>query len=345
MNRAIPEVESIVRYRARRGVGALRVGFLPGNHMIRLAYAGFATSVLASAAASFAATKTYVATGSSNFSTELAWSPSGAPTSTDSIVLGNAITADSTITIDSGGVVAATTVDTTRTYTIALTSGGPTVFNAGALNLAAGTLAMAPRGGSNTLRASSLTIAGSGATLNLHDNSAIFEVSATTNSPQEVIRAAILAGKITGDTTSFNRIGYSDAGFVFHGASSGTFAGQAVTVEFSTVLLRHTLAGDTDLDGKVIFDDLIPLAMTYNRTDTIWRQGDFNYDGITNFDDLVLLAQNYNKSYAPSLSELTSLGGAGFAADWQLALSLVPEPTALAALVSAVPCAIRRRSR
>jgi hypothetical protein len=310
--------------------------------MTRLAHVAFTASILASAAASFAVTKTYVATGSSNFSTELAWSPSGAPASTDSIVLGNAITADSTITIDSGGVVAGTTVDTTHAYTIALAGGGPTVFNAGALNIAAGTLAMAP-GGSTTLRASSLTIA-SGATLNLHNNRAIFDLGTAT--AHATIRDALFAGKLIGDNNAGdNRIGYADPRTVFNGASSGVFAGQNVADAFGTVLVRQTIIGDADLSGKVDFSDLVRIAMNYQRNEgnQTWVQGDFNYDAHTNFADLIPLAQHYNSTYTPSLSELDSLGGGDFAADWALAQSLVPEPTALAALASIVSAAMRRR--
>lgn len=313
--------------------------------MARLASVVFTASVLASAAASFADIKTYAATGSANFSDGAAWSPVGAPAATDSIVLGNAITADSTLTIDSGGVVAGTTVDTTHAYTIALGAGGPTAFNAGALNINAGSLVMAA-GGSNTLRASALTIA-SGATLNLHNNSAIFDFGFVSPSNMGTIRDAILAGQIVGDVTGTSRIGFADASTVFHGASSGTFAGQSVSASTNPVLMRHTLAGDANLDGKVGFDDLVPLAMNWNTPPggpKVWISGDFNYDSFVNFPDLVLLAQNYGDSYVPSALELTNLGGAGFAADWALAQSLVPEPTSIAMIALGAGLLRRRRS-
>jgi hypothetical protein len=312
--------------------------------MARLASVAFTASILLGAAASFAVTKTYVAAGSSNFGDGAAWSPTGAPASTDSIVLGNAIAADSTITIDSGGVVAGTTVDTTRTYSIALTGGGPTVFAAGAVNLTAGTLAMAA-GGSNTLRTSSLTIA-SGATLNLHSNSAIFDNDFATPNPYVTTRNALFAGRITGDITPFNRIGYADPATLFAPATSGTFAGQSVTsATGNPVLVRLTLAGDSDLNGKVEFVDLVRIAKDYdhNPGGQVWWRGDFNYDGFTDFYDLVLIAQNYNKTYTPSLSELTSIGGDGFAADWAIAQSLVPEPASLATVALGAGLLRRRR--
>ena len=57
----------------------------------------------------------------------------------------------------------------------------------------------------------------------------------------------------------------------------GTFDGQSVTS--SSILVRYTLLGDTDLDGDVDSTDLQQLMRNINIPNTYWATGDFNYDG------------------------------------------------------------------
>jgi hypothetical protein len=181
--------------------------------------------------------KEWAGPGSGTWSTASLWSPAGAPTATDNIKFGNLATGDATITIDSGGVVNATEVNTTHRYTVALS--GPAVFNAGDLNVAAGTLAMAS-GGGNTLRAKSLVIAASGATLDLGDNSMIVDYAAT--SPLTAVRQALLAGQLVGAASPEKRLGYAEASDVL-GVSGGTFAGQST----SSVAIRIWMASSASL--------------------------------------------------------------------------------------------------
>lgn len=55
------------------------------------------------------------------------------------------------------------------------------------------------------------------------------------------------------------------------------------------------LAGDTNGDLVVNFDDLLKVAQSYGSSVSVspFASGDFNDDGIVNFDDLLLLAQHY----------------------------------------------------
>jgi parallel beta-helix repeat protein len=53
------------------------------------------------------------------------------------------------------------------------------------------------------------------------------------------------------------------------------------------------LAGDTNRDRTVNFDDLLTLAQNYGGSNKSFSQGDSNYDGVVNFDDLLMLAQRY----------------------------------------------------
>ncbi len=136
-------------------------------------------------------------------------------------------------------------------------------------------------------------------------------------------------------------LGYGDAA----GLAITTFVGRPVDNEATLVL--YTRKGDHDLDRDVDFDDLLNLAQNYNPAydpiangPRLWTSGDYNYDGIVNFDDLLALAQNYG---ATSLTgEQMSALGASFASDWNLARSLVPEPTSLA-LVGGLAMIARRR--
>lgn len=70
------------------------------------------------------------------------------------------------------------------------------------------------------------------------------------------------------------------------------------SADLSSIILRHTLVGDTNLDRSVNFDDLLALAQNYG-TNTLpfWFRGDFNYDGDTDFDNLLSQAQNYQMPY------------------------------------------------
>ncbi len=72
--------------------------------------------------------------------------------------------------------------------------------------------------------------------------------------------------------------------------------------------------GDASRNGLVDFDDLLLVAQNFGSTNTSWRQGDFTSDGLVDAVDLSLLSSNY---------------GSGFNADWQRALTAVPEPSSL----------------
>lgn len=95
-----------------------------------------------------------------------------------------------------------------------------------------------------------------------------------------------------------------------------------------------TQYGDTNLDKHVNFADLVKLAQNYNKpSGATWSDGSFNGDGKVDFADLVALAQNYNFAGASSFAELNAINP-DLARDWALALALVPEPTAISALVA-----------
>lgn len=108
------------------------------------------------------------------------------------------------------------------------------------------------------------------------------------------------------------------------------------------VIVAFTLVGDSNLDGSVGFTDLLSLAQNYNAAG-VWAQGDFDYDGQIGFTDLLALAQNYNLSLMASDAGRLSGASAAFAADFALAMSVVPEPATLGLLAAAGLMASRRR--
>ena len=85
------------------------------------------------------------------------------------------------------------------------------------------------------------------------------------------------------------------------------------TVDPSSLLIKFTYFGDTDLDGDVDVADLGKLATAW-QTSNNWQNGDFDYNGTVNVNDLGLLATNWQAGVGSplgpsSLSEAsTSLG-------------------------------------
>ena len=95
--------------------------------------------------------------------------------------------------------------------------------------------------------------------------------------------------------------------------------------------------GDANHDGKVDFNDLVPLAQNYNVTDgaRTWEQGDFTGDGKVDFNDLVILAQNYNTT--PGANDAASTGGTVATAPVTASVTAAPAVTAESLLASFQP--------
>ncbi len=94
-------------------------------------------------------------------------------------------------------------------------------------------------------------------------------------------------------------------------------------------------SGDANRDGAVNFADLLIVAQHYGTSpagtpDVTWALGDFDGSNTVVFADLLALAQNYG---ATALTD-PGVGESSFRADWSLARSMVPEPTALAGVIA-----------
>ena len=175
------------------------------------------------------------------------------------------------------------------------------------------------------------------------------------------------------------------------GAISGTdfHAGQGAGALFngrvvanSDVVVKYTYNGDTDLNGKIDFDDYSRTDNGFNNNRTGWFNGDFDYNGVVDFDDYSLIDQAFNTQGTVVLTTTDGgLAGPGertiievdlsefspaeraIAARMQrvdgvapmdfnggtsgtgAGLSAVPEPSALIALAIGLPLAGLRRRR
>lgn len=181
-------------------------------------------------------------------------------------------------------------------------------------------------------RSTQLVVGGNGS-LNLTNNPVILDYVAGGSNPFMGTLSAIMF-RVIGTSTDGRTVGIAQASAI---GSPTTWNGESI--DDTTVLVLPTFKGDANLDLAVNFDDLVRLAQHYN-TAGVWSDGDFDYDGTVDFDDLVGLAQNY--AGGPGLAGASGFDS-GFAADWALAQSLVPEPVGVLALILTPLVASRRR--
>jgi hypothetical protein len=145
-------------------------------------------------------------------------------------------------------------------------------------------------------------------------------------------------GRLTGAGTAIGSIDSAQAGLT-------SFNG--VDIDATTLVLRATDKGDTNLDLAVDFSDLLTLAQNYDdafdpiaNPPKVWALGDFDRDGVVGFSDLLALAQNYDSG--------SVVLGSGFSAEfttaWTHAMSVVPEPATLGLLAGVGVLALRRRA-
>jgi hypothetical protein len=194
------------------------------------------------------------------------------------------------------------------------------------LNILGGEVALYG-GQTTTSKLNTLTISTTTASAHLDVRTAKLIVDYTGASPLATLRADRAAGRIMSSTTV--------AGTVVLIAEASDFVGMTSfgdqSVDATSILVTLALRGDSNLSNRVDFDDLLKLAHNYGiTTGGTWSKGDSNDDGQVNFDDLLALAQNYNASLL-SNGQLTQLDST-FAADFALALSMVPEPASLSLL-------------
>jgi hypothetical protein len=256
--------------------------------------------------------------------------------------------------------------------------GAATVPNlrAAGVTINAGTVTVAPNGtNAGASRIASLNI-GTGATLDLNDNSMLVGPATAQATLQAQIVNARHGGAWdqNGITSSAARtqVNHATTLGLLSGAEytsvggTGTFAGQSYASDDS--LIKYTWYGDSDFNGRVNFDDYVRIDNGFNNHLSGWLNGDFDLNGTINFDDYVLIDLAFNTQTGTLGRALSFLDGSDRSAhgmsDAALRrvqqhfeqfgeayarglLAAVPEPTALvfAGVVTLAAMSARRRSR
>lgn len=207
----------------------------------------------------------------------------------------------------------------------------PLALGSGSVAVNAGLLRLDTN--ANAARVTSLAINAPG-TVELDDGGLVIDHNnASSISVLEDVRGWIADGLIDGASSSL-AVGYADAATL----NLSTFNG--MPLDASAVVIRPAMPGDFDLNNVVDFADLLALARNFGGTDKFWTDGDSDADGVVAFSDLLTVARQFGNASIAQL-ELT----AGFASQWELARSVVPEPAAFAGVVSLAALGLRRRSR
>src|SRR6185369_4528604 len=131
-----------------------------------------------------------------------------------------------------------------------------------------------------------------GGKLDLTNNAAVVEY--LTSSPIDSIRQQVAAGTIFSSVAGVDQgIGITESG------AAGTFAG--TPVDATAVLLRLTVVGDANLNGRVDTADFNALSAAFNQSGQYWGAGDFNNDGMVNALDFNALATHFGQAMAAPL--------------------------------------------
>jgi hypothetical protein len=183
-----------------------------------------------------------------------------------------------------------------------------------------------------------------GGAIDLATGAAIFDYS--TISPLSALTDQIESGR---NNESWNGPGiHSSAAAampvtsigIIEASDLGVMSFEGQTVDATTVLMRWTFTGDTDLDGAVDVGDLGRLASHWQSNGS-WFDGDFDYNGTVDVNDLGLLASNWQAGVAagPALMSFSyALSALG------LPSISVPEP-AMGGLLGLVLLSLKRSGR
>jgi Calx-beta domain/FG-GAP-like repeat len=220
-----------------------------------------------------------------SWSTASNWSPSGVPG------------ADSLVAIDGASVELLTSASVSE------------------LSLRSDAALAVTAGGDGVLRTTSLFL-DPDSVLNLSDNELIIDY--TGDSPAPAIRELLRSGRNGGAWNGYGLntssavegvtgLGYAESADLF---SSFPASLGAQSVDATSILVRHTLLGDANLDGGVAVSDLGILATNWQQSPRSFAQGDFDYDGTVDVNDLGILATSWQKNLPQSSAPRSVLGSA-----------------------------------
>jgi hypothetical protein len=120
------------------------------------------------------------------------------------------------------------------------------------------------------------------------------------------------------------------------GLAGGSLGG--VSVSGTDVLVMYTYAGDADLNGKLDGDDYFRIDSNIHIAGAHgWRNGDFDYNAKIDGDDYFILDHNIGRQTLETFAATAGSGTGG--------VVVVPEPTGLVAIGTAVAASLIRRRR
>jgi autotransporter-associated beta strand protein len=200
-----------------------------------------------------------------------------------------------------------------RASSLAVNDGVARIAAGGTANLA---------GGTSVVQSYSIGATGQ---LDLTNNSMIVDYTGAVGTLVDDTRQHLANTRLTSSSaTGLIGLGYADNDVL--DSEKSEFGGQSV--DASSLLIKFTYFGDSDLDGDVDVADLGKLATSW-QTANVWSGGDFDYNGTVNVNDLGLLATNWQAGVGNPLgpdslsSALASLG---------LPSVAVPEPASMGLL-------------
>jgi subtilisin-like proprotein convertase family protein len=215
-----------------------------------------------------------------------------------------------TLNIQAGAYTIATDLSTTTpNLALALSGSAAATFSTAqrlsSLSIGDSTTATMSTGGNNILILQALSISGTG-TLDLANNPFML------NTPDAATRDASLASLtsligaardggawdkpgITSSAARADTSALTGLGIIANANPDGTpiyaTTWENQPVNANSILVKYTLNGDANLDGKITFDDYFQANQGFLSAGakTGYRWGDFNYDGLINFDDYFLI--------------------------------------------------------
>jgi hypothetical protein len=227
---------------------------------------------------------------------------------TSIVIIANSTNADQ-VTVNDGSGSAGVRFDSasTRLSSLTINGGGSAALGVGGKVLVTG----------------NLVVNGNGV-LDVNDGYLIWDYSGA--SPQGTLKALLTSGYAAGawngaginssdaaaDGSGKTALGYAEATDLFS-TFPALFAGEQV--DNTSLLVRRTIYGDTNLDGTVNLSDFNRLASGFGQTGG-WTQGNLNYDSTVNLSDFNLLATNFGLSVTDDTltANLAPAGASGSAA-------------------------------
>ncbi|HEY7089194.1 MAG TPA: LamG-like jellyroll fold domain-containing protein [Tepidisphaeraceae bacterium] len=240
-----------------------------------------------------------------------------------------------------------TTVNAGSLITSSNFSNGPLTINGGVAQVLA---KATPNSAAGTTVVPSFSIA-AGGQLDLTNNSMVIHYAGPIGTQLQDVRDHLRNGRLTTSSgTATTRLGYGDNAIL----GKTSFGG--VSVDSSSILIKYTYAGDSDLDGDADGVDIGTWATNFTGElggtgSMVWTQGDWDYDGDVDGVDAGLWAQAFTGELGGAGLGLLVVNdpniATGAAAILRgLGITVVPEPTTFLVAAGGLACyAFARRRR